>query len=197
MMRSNFSSQHLSKGNSSHTMSSGKPKSQEREPVIPEKVRNGEDIRTYLCVMNLPNKYTHAELVTEINESHQQKYKDIKLPKAKDNDRNNPGFFFIDMRHPLYVLDFHSVYQNRQWKQHKSNKKAEIYYGYKKHYSKKVSKHKTPSIESFKSLDELELKDLHQMMAKHNVTVSLDKFTRKGKSTSSSYAKTSYHDEQP
>lgn len=60
------------------------------------------------------------------------------------------------MRHPLYVLDFHSVFQNRQWRQHKSGKKAELYYGYKKHYSKKSSKH----TESIKSLDEHEVKDL-------------------------------------
>jgi uncharacterized protein YdbL (DUF1318 family) len=158
-LSASFSSQHFSKG-SSQTFSSGKAKSQEREPVIPDKIRSGEDLRTYLCVMNLPNKYTHAELVGEINETHQHKYSDIKLPKAKDNERNNPGFFFIDMRHPLYVLDFHSLYQNRQWRQHKSGKRAEIYYGYKKHYSKKSSKHKTHSTESFKSLDELEFKDL-------------------------------------
>ena len=57
--------------------------------------------------MYLPNKYTHNELVHEINETHCNKYLEIKLPKAKDNERNNPGFFFIDMKHPLYVLDFY------------------------------------------------------------------------------------------
>ncbi len=113
--------------------------------------------------MNLPNKYTHASLVSELNETHQGKYIDLKLPKAKDNERNNPGFFFIDLKHPLYVIDFYSVYQNRQWREHKSVKKAEIFYGNKKHYSKK-SKHQKSQIsfstESYKSFDDQEMKEL-------------------------------------
>jgi len=60
--------------------------------------------------MNLPNKYTHSVLVSELNETHYGKYIDLKLPKAKDNEKNNPGFFFIDLKHPLYVIDFYSVY---------------------------------------------------------------------------------------
>lgn len=64
LMSASFSSQYQS------SMSSGKTKSQEREPVLPDRVKSGEDLRTYLCVMNLPNKYTHAELVCEINETH-------------------------------------------------------------------------------------------------------------------------------
>lgn len=148
-MPKNLSAQNLNpafsmdSSNSQHNTSSGRNiltnHSQEREPVILDKVKSGEDLRTYLCVKNLPNKYSHTELVAEINETHIHKYSDIKLPKAKDNDRNNPGFFFIDMKHPLYVVDFYSVYQNRQWKEHKSGKRAEIFYGNKKHYSKKSS----------------------------------------------------------
>ena len=125
----------IGSSNSLNNCSSGKGKSQEREPCIVEKIKSGEDLRTYLCVMNLPNKYTHNELLNEINETHNNKYTDIKLPKAKDNERNNPGFFFIDMKHPLYVVDFYQVYQNRIWREHKSLKKAEIFYGNKKNFS--------------------------------------------------------------
>lgn len=94
--------------------------------------------------MNVPNKYTKQQLEAEIDESHKGSYNKIELTRPKDNkpnNPNNPGFFFIDFKHPLYVVDFYHTYQDRKWSLYKSAKKAEINYATKECNHSKRSKH--------------------------------------------------------
>ena len=59
--------------------------SQNEDPCDIEKVKRGEDLRTYLCVKNLPIKYNKKELEEEINKTHKNKYTRIDLTRAKDD----------------------------------------------------------------------------------------------------------------
>ena len=71
---------------------------------------------------NLPIKYNKKELEEEINKSHKNRYVRIDLTKAKDDPTKNPGYFFIDFKHPLYVVDFYDKYEGRNWEKYKSKK---------------------------------------------------------------------------
>lgn len=102
------------------------------EPVDIERVKQGQDSRTYLCVKNIPCRYSKQELKNEINKSHKNRYtaldiiKDNKEPKKM----TNMGYFFIDFKHPLFVVDFYEEYQGKTWELHNSDKKVGIYYGH-------------------------------------------------------------------
>lgn len=88
---------------------------------------------------NLPIKYNKKELEEEINKTHKNKYTRIDLTRAKDDATKNPGYFFIDFKHPLYVVDFHAAYQGRVWEKYKSKKQTHICYGNKDSHSKRSS----------------------------------------------------------
>ena len=56
------------------------------------------------------NKYTKKQIEEEIDILHKGTYNRILLTRPKDfnpHNTNNPGFFFIDFKHPLYVIDFY------------------------------------------------------------------------------------------
>ena len=130
-----------SKSNKSGTSGSFcDPNSQVEDKCDIERVKRGEDLRTYLCVKNLPIKYTRKELEDEINLTHANKYLRIDLTKAKDDNNKNPGYFFIEFKHPLLVIDFYYEYQGRTWAKYKSKKAPLICYGNKDSHSKKSHK---------------------------------------------------------
>ena len=106
-----------------------------------EKVKRGEDLRTYLCVKNIPIKYTRKELEDEINQTFLGKYHRIDLTKAKDDAQKNPGYFFIELKHPVFVIDFYYEYSGRTWAKYKSKKAPVICYGNKDSHSKKSNKY--------------------------------------------------------
>ena len=82
------------------------------EPVKVEKVKQGEDLRTYLCVKNIPCRYSKKQLKEEINKTQQNRYATIDIipDKKEPKKNNNMGYFFIDFKHPLFVVDFYEEY---------------------------------------------------------------------------------------
>lgn len=56
---------------------------------------------------------------------------DIISDKKEPKKMTNMGYFFIDFKHPLFVVDFYEEYQGKPWKLHNSDKKIGIYYGSK------------------------------------------------------------------
>ena len=129
-----------SKSNKSGTSGSFVEAQAQVDPCDIEKVKRGEDLRTYLCVKNLPIKYTKKELEEEINLTHANKYHRIDLTKAKDDQVKNPGYFFIELKHPLFVITFYDEFQGRTWSKYKSKKAPSICYGNKDNHSKKSHK---------------------------------------------------------
>ena len=79
------------------------------DPVDVEKIMRGEDLRTYLCIKNLPCRYSKEEFQMEINRNHKNRYSHIKYI-ADRNDQSkrtvNRSYIFIQFKHPLFVLDF-------------------------------------------------------------------------------------------
>ncbi len=82
------------------------------EPVKVDKVKQGEDLRTYLCVKNIPCRYSKKQLKEEINKTQQNRYATIDIipDKKEPKKNNNMGYFFIDFKHPLFVVDFYEEY---------------------------------------------------------------------------------------
>lgn len=161
-------------------------------PVDPQRVMAGEDLRTYLCVMNVPNKYTKTQIEAEIDERHRGTYNRIELTRPKDNkpsNPNNPGFFFIDFKHPLFILDFYQNFADRPWKLYKSHKRAEINYASKESSSKRNSHHQRHRSHGTGNLSDKsgttsspqetqEMEELNAIIKRYNILVPLEKFSR-------------------
>ena len=129
---SNQTSSHKTKSASgSQNASSSSKRNQYNEPVRIELVKQGKDLRTYLCVKNIPCRYTKKELKDEINISHKGRFSalDIIADKKEPKKQTNMGYFFIDFKHPLFVVDFYEEYQGKTWELHNSDKKVCIFYG--------------------------------------------------------------------
>jgi len=66
----------------------------------------------------------------------------------------NMGYFFIDFKHPLFVVDFYEEYQGKTMELHNSDKKIGIYYG------------RTPKKECFNShkIDQFLMSELQRII---------------------------------
>lgn len=117
------------------------------EPVRIEQVKQALDLRTYLCVKNIPCRYSKNQLKEEINKNHKNRYStiDIIFDKKEPKKMTNMGYFFIDFKHPLFVVDFYEEYQGRTWEKANQDKKVIIYYG---HHPKKEC-HSNPKLDSY------------------------------------------------
>ena len=106
-------------GSNHHSQSTtSNPKRSNDEPVKIELVMQAKDLRTYLHVKNIPCSYSKNQLKEEINRCHKHRYWRIEpIPDKKhDSDKSstkqgNKGYFFIDFKHPLFVVDFYKQYQ--------------------------------------------------------------------------------------
>ena len=80
---------------------------------------------------NIPCRYTKKELKDEINRNHKGRYSalDIIEDKKEPKKMTNMGYFFIDFKNPLFVVDFYEEYQDKNWQLYSSEKKVGIYYG--------------------------------------------------------------------
>ena len=106
------------------------------------------DLRTYLCVKNIPFRYNKKELKEEINRTHKNRYSnlDIITDKKEPKKMTNVGYFFIDFKHPLFVVDFYEEYQDKNWQLNNSDKKVSIYYG---RNSKKKESHNNHKLDGY------------------------------------------------
>ena len=102
---------------SQNASSTSKSNRSQAEPVRVDLVKQGKDLRTYLCVKNIPCRYNKKELKEEINRTHKNRYSnlDIITDKKEPKKNTNMGYFFIDFKHPLFVVDFYEEYQDKNW----------------------------------------------------------------------------------
>ena len=82
----------------------------------------------------------------------------------------NMGYFFIDFKNPLFVVDFYNEYQGKTWELHNSDKKVGVYYG-------RNPKKECPPINK---LDTSLVNELHRIIEKYGITVPLENFQRHG-----------------
>lgn len=133
-------------------------------------MKQGENLRTYLCVKNIPCRYTKKELKDEINIAHKGRYSalDIIADKKEPKKMTNMGYFFIDFKHPLFVVDFFEEYQGKTWELHNSDKKVCIFYG------------RNPKKECHNAhkLDANLTGELAKIIEKYEITTPLEKFQR-------------------
>lgn len=90
---------------------------------------SGEDQRTTLMIKNIPNKYDQFSLLKELNlsQNHLGKYDFLYLPIDFQN-KANVGYAFLNMIHPLFVIDLLIEFKNRKWTKFNSHKKCDIKY---------------------------------------------------------------------
>ena len=102
------------------------------EPVKIEFVKQAKDLRTYLCVKNIPCSYSKKQLKEEINRQHKGRYWTIEpIPDKKEPEKTtNKGYFFIGFKHPLFVVDFYEQYQGKILEPSLCKNKVGIYYGH-------------------------------------------------------------------
>lgn len=140
------------------------------EPVKVEQIKLGKNLRTYLCVKNIPCRYSKKELKDEISKTHKNMFwgVDIISDKKEPKKQTNMGYFFIDFKHPLFVVDFYEEYQGKTWELHNSDKKIGIYYG------------RTPKKEFNKDhkLDANLMAELHRIVKKYDIKTPLEAFNR-------------------
>ena len=134
-----------------------------------ELVKQGKDTRTYLCVKNIPCRYNKKELKEEINRTHKNRYSnlDIITDKKEPKKNTNMGYFFIDFKHPLFVVDFYEEYQDKNWQLYNSDKKVGIYYG--RNPKKESQSHK---------LDAYLQNELKKIVEKYGITTPLEQFQK-------------------
>mmetsp|Transcript_18720 Transcript_18720/g.25301 ORF Transcript_18720/g.25301 Transcript_18720/m.25301 type:complete len:130 (+) Transcript_18720:2180-2569(+) len=98
--------------NASSTSARGHARTNNDEPVRIEFVKQAKDLRTYLCVKNIPCCYSKKQLKEEINRGHKGRYWTIEpIPDKKEPEKTtNKGYFFIGFKHPLFVVDFYEQY---------------------------------------------------------------------------------------
>jgi hypothetical protein len=74
-----------------------------------EKIKTSQDLRTYLCIKNLPCRYSKEEFKSEVDRNHFNRYTTVNyIPDKKDLSKKsvNRSYIFIHFKHPLFVLDF-------------------------------------------------------------------------------------------
>jgi hypothetical protein len=80
-----------------------------------------KDKRTTIMIRNIPNKYSLANLVDEINTTFVGKYDYINLPV--DYERKlNLGYAFINFIDPFHIVLFYETYFNKKWTKYRSDK---------------------------------------------------------------------------
>lgn len=95
--------------------------SQKEERVDLEKIKDATERRTYLCIKNLPCRYSRDEFKKEVDVKHANKYTSINyIPDKHDQSKKtvNRSYIFINFKHPLFVLDFVIDFHNRKWDNH-------------------------------------------------------------------------------
>lgn len=85
----------------------------EKKIIRREDIATGRETRTTLMIRNLPIKYTTDYLEKEL-EAFKGKYDCIYLPFDFENG-GNKGYAFINLVHPLHILLFYEMYQDKSW----------------------------------------------------------------------------------
>ena len=92
-----------------------------------ENIIRNKDKRTTLIIRNIPNKYTIAMLLEELNHNFENKYDIVYLPQDYINN-SNLGFGFINFLEPLHLIYFYEEFVGKKWNFFNSKKRCNLAY---------------------------------------------------------------------
>ena len=92
-----------------------------------DNIISNKDKRTTLIIRNIPNKYTIALLLTELNINFKNKFDVIYLPQDKINN-TNLGYGFINFINPLHLILFYEKFMGKKWNFFNSQKRCFLAY---------------------------------------------------------------------
>jgi hypothetical protein len=92
-----------------------------------ENILRNRDKRTTLIIRNIPNKYTIALLLKELNINFENKFDIVYLPQDYINN-SNLGFGFINFVNPLHLVLFYEEFINKKWNFFNSKKRCNLAY---------------------------------------------------------------------
>ena len=92
-----------------------------------ENILRGKDKRTTLMVRHIPNKYTLATMLEELNLDFKDKFDVFYLPIDYGSNANL-GFAFINFVDPLHILHFYETFRGKRWRRFNSEKICELAY---------------------------------------------------------------------
>jgi RNA recognition motif-containing protein len=93
------------------------------------KIFNGDETRTNLMVKNVPCRYSQAEIRTDFDKNHKNRFNDLKVPMDKlSSEKTGKGYCFMNFRHILFVFDFFHDKKGYHWPKFASDKQIDINY---------------------------------------------------------------------
>ena len=92
-----------------------------------ENILRNRDKRTTLIIRNIPNKYTIALLIKELNINFENKFDIVYLPQDYINN-SNLGFGFINFVNPFHLVLFYEEFINKKWNFFNSKKRCNLAY---------------------------------------------------------------------
>ena len=92
-----------------------------------ENILRNRDKRTTLIIRNIPNKYTIALLLKELNINFENKFDIVYLPQDYINN-SNLGFGFINFVNPFHLVLFYEEFINKKWNFFNSKKRCNLAY---------------------------------------------------------------------
>ena len=92
-----------------------------------DNILRNRDKRTTLIIRNIPNKYTIALLLKELNKNYENKFDIVYLPQDYINN-SNLGFGFINFVNPLHLVLFYEEFMNKKWNYFNSKKRCSLAY---------------------------------------------------------------------
>ncbi|CAM9885771.1 unnamed protein product, partial [Phaeothamnion confervicola] len=92
-----------------------------------KKIAKGADKRTTIMIRNIPNKYTQAMLLREIDANYREAYDFFYLPIDFKN-KCNVGYAFINFMDFRRIVPFFREFNGQRWKNFNSEKVCAITY---------------------------------------------------------------------
>ncbi|KAF2404154.1 hypothetical protein EJ06DRAFT_189693 [Trichodelitschia bisporula] len=98
-----------------------------RAHVVPERIRQGLDVRTTVMIRNIPNKVDAAMFKDIIDESSWGKY-DFSYLRIDFKNQCNVGYAFVNLIKPEYIIGLFDQLVGKRWNVYNSDKVAEMCY---------------------------------------------------------------------
>ena len=104
------------------------PRSGAEFHVDVDAILSGSDSRSTVMIQNIPNNYTQAMLIEEIDAHFDKTYDFFYLPMDYKN-KCNIGYAFVNFMDCSHVASFYAKFHCREWQRFKSHKICAVKYG--------------------------------------------------------------------
>ena len=115
-------------GNGGNYRRNRDPRSGVEFHVDVDAILSGSDSRSTVMIQNIPNNYTQAMLIEEIDAHFDKTYDFFYLPMDYKN-KCNIGYAFVNFMDCSHVASFYAKFHCREWQRFKSHKICAVKYG--------------------------------------------------------------------